>query len=635
MAFALAALLPVIIIFYLLRLRRVEHPVSSTYLWQRMVRDMEANTPWQRLRSNLLMFLQLLFLIILIIAIARPTTPAAGITGPAATLIIDTSASMAADDVTPSRLEAAKDQAHRLVDSLPGSTRLTIIAAGDKARVATSATTDRLLAHQAIDALQAGAGGSDMQIALQLASALAKQQPNTQTIILSDGNVTIPRQVVIPGQVQFAPIGLEGENQAIALLNLQPAPGNAPDRPATAFAQVINYGRQPIQRRIAFYADGALFNTADLDLPPSGEQPVVVDGVPPEARRIEARLLPLAAGRDYLPADDSAMTIQRPCVPTSINLLSSGNLFLETALSLLPCTQAQRFDPGSENELPGADLTILDNHLPVTATLPSGSLFFIAPLQSTPYFTITGVLDNPVPQPASSAEPLLHYVSLDTIHILNAARIPLPDGARPIIVAQDPAGGEIPLLFISQAGGRRVAVLAFDLLHSDLPLSPSFPILLANLVEWLAPGRNLIPAQVAPGSTIDFTATLTETIITYPDGHRNTVQSQNGRFVFDDTNQLGVYQVDLGGEAPIEFAANLFSSQESRLSPGQTLAVTGTAAQAGAGQPGQRDWWRIPALLAIIVLFAEWLVYHRATLAMLYQRLYTAVHRLPRIAPRA
>ena len=54
LAFTLAILLPIIIAMYLLKLRRTEQVVSSTYLWQRMVRDLEANAPWQRLRRNLL-----------------------------------------------------------------------------------------------------------------------------------------------------------------------------------------------------------------------------------------------------------------------------------------------------------------------------------------------------------------------------------------------------------------------------------------------------------------------------------------------------------------------------------------------------------------------------------------------------
>ena len=78
LAFALAALAPVIIALYLLKLRRTERSVSSTYLWRKMTRDVEANAPWQRLRRNLLLILQLLVLAALIFALRTPIHPCPG-----------------------------------------------------------------------------------------------------------------------------------------------------------------------------------------------------------------------------------------------------------------------------------------------------------------------------------------------------------------------------------------------------------------------------------------------------------------------------------------------------------------------------------------------------------------------------
>jgi Ca-activated chloride channel homolog len=46
-----------IILLYMLRLRRREVTISSTFLWQQILQDNEANTPWQKLKRNLLLFL--------------------------------------------------------------------------------------------------------------------------------------------------------------------------------------------------------------------------------------------------------------------------------------------------------------------------------------------------------------------------------------------------------------------------------------------------------------------------------------------------------------------------------------------------------------------------------------------------
>ena len=58
--------LPVIAAFWMLRLRRPERDVSSTFLWHRLVRDVEANRPWQRLRRSVLLLLQLLCALMLV-----------------------------------------------------------------------------------------------------------------------------------------------------------------------------------------------------------------------------------------------------------------------------------------------------------------------------------------------------------------------------------------------------------------------------------------------------------------------------------------------------------------------------------------------------------------------------------------
>src|SRR6187397_3714722 len=98
---------PAVVAMYLLRLRREETPVPSTLLWQRLVADVEANAPWQRLRRSLLLLLQLLLVAILAILAARPFLERPAALARDIVLVVDTSASMGATDVTPNRLEVA------------------------------------------------------------------------------------------------------------------------------------------------------------------------------------------------------------------------------------------------------------------------------------------------------------------------------------------------------------------------------------------------------------------------------------------------------------------------------------------------------------------------------------------------
>src|SRR5436305_12465058 len=71
-ALALGITLPVVVIFYLLKVRRHDEEVSSTFLWNDLIRDLAAHEPLQRLRWNVLLVLQLIGLALITLAIARP-----------------------------------------------------------------------------------------------------------------------------------------------------------------------------------------------------------------------------------------------------------------------------------------------------------------------------------------------------------------------------------------------------------------------------------------------------------------------------------------------------------------------------------------------------------------------------------
>src|SRR5438552_15608559 len=110
---------PAVVAMYLLRLRRTEAIVPSTLLWRRFAADVEANAPWQKLRRSLLFLLQLLLVLILVLVAARPFVERPAGLARDLVVIVDTSASMAATDVQPDRLAAAKQAATDAPKDLP------------------------------------------------------------------------------------------------------------------------------------------------------------------------------------------------------------------------------------------------------------------------------------------------------------------------------------------------------------------------------------------------------------------------------------------------------------------------------------------------------------------------------------
>ena len=609
---------PLIIAMYLLRLRREERTVSSTFLWRRAVRDVEANAPWQKLRRNLLLLLQLLLALLLVLALARPFIFSTGIAGRNLIIVLDRSASMAATDGSPTRLDAAKQQATTLVDQLPDGGRATVIAAGGQMDVPAAATTDRRQLRDAINTIKLeNGGGSDLGQALTLASALASREPDSEVAIISDGDVTIPADMKVPATVRYFPIGQKQTNVAVSALALQPSAAGQ-----TLFAQATNYGPEQVTRRMDIYLDGSLFNAYDLTLPAGREQSVVVD-VPAQVRVAEARLSDDA--NDALPLDNRAWATGSAEQQTTIRMVSPGNRFLDVALKLLPGIQTTLVPTSTTTFTETAaqvPITIFDSVVP--PTLPPGSLFFIAPPRSTEFFSVTGQLDRPTLRPVPGDEPLLRNVSLSDVSVYKAAKLTPGTWARVVV---DGDGG--PLLFVGEKDGRRVAVLAFDLHNSDLPLQVAFPLLLSNIVGYLAPGSGAEASQITPGQAIAIPvdASITDVRLTRPDGQTVNLPIQNGQVLYADTEALGPYTIEQRqGDRLVarqRFTVNLFSPAESRVAPKADLNVPQTSGLQQAvtrERVGRNELWRWLAAAVLALLLIEWLVYQRNGIAYLRQR---------------
>ncbi len=613
---------PIIVAMYLLKLRREEQTVSSTFLWQRMVRDVEANAPWQKLRYNLLLLLQLLLLLLLVLALARPFFLTEGIAGRNLILIIDRSASMGAIDVAPTRLEAAKDEAIRLVDQLPDGGRATVIATGGQMEVPAAATTDHRELRNAINGITIKNGGdSDLAQALTLAGALAAREEQSDIAIISDGNVTIPEDLTVPARVSLFPIGRSDDNVAVSALALQPGTAGQ-----TLFAQATNYGSDIVTRRMDIYLDGALFNAYNLTIDPGREQSIVAD-IPAQVAVAEARLSDV----DTLPTDDQAWAVNTLGDQTNVRIIGPGNRFLETGLALLPGVQSTLVPSSTTTFTQTAaqvPLTILDGVVPTE--LPPGNLLFIAPPTSTAYFSVTGELEFPAVRPISGDEPLLRNVSLSEVSVLKAARITSDNWAR-VIVDSDGA----PLLVAGEHDGRRIVVLAFDLHLSDLPLQVAFPLLLSNIIGYLSPGSGAEAAQLTPGQplALQIDPAITEVRLTRPDGTQisstrgEQITIQNGQAVYADTDALGIYVVEEFKDGDLQarhrYAVNLFAANESQVEPEEELAITQTSGLQSATtneRVGRQEIWRWLAALALIVLIIEWLVYQRNGIAYLRDR---------------
>ncbi len=86
--------------------------------------------------------------------------------------------------------------------------------------------------------------------------------------------------------------------------------------------------------------------------------------------------------------------------------------------------------------------------------------------------------------------------------------------------------------------------------------------------------------------------------------------------IFTETDQVGVYTLFADDTQLAQFTVNLLDAKVSALSHSATAPVPEvSAATANGFQPMTQEVWRIPALIAFIVLLLEWWFYHREWLS--------------------
>jgi Ca-activated chloride channel family protein len=631
--------LPAVVAMYLLKLRRDEAIVPSTLLWQRLVADVEANAPWQRLRRSLLLLLQLLLVLLLAALAARPFLERPAGLAQDLVLVIDTSASMAATDVAPDRLTAAKALALDALRDLPAGGKVSVIAAGRTARVVVNATTDLGRVRAAVEDLAVSPASGDLGDALNLADALAARSGDAEILVATDAALATKPTTRLEHAVTVLQVGRERKNQAILALAVR---GGSSGVTRSVFVSIANLDIESSQRRLQLYGDGVLLEARDIVLDPQTRSEAIIDDIPVGVEVIEVRLDAEAEGAaDALALDDRAWAVVPPERLRRILLVSEGDPYLETALTYLPNTELYGVSPadyGATTHPELFDLVIFEGTVP--DELPPTAVLAIAPTETSILGEVVGSLKDPGIGSLDPDEAVLRYVDLSTTHIGSASKLALPAWARTII----PGPGGAPLLYAGEIEGHHAAVLAFEPRQSDLPLQVAFPILVSNLAGELMGGSAAPTEAVAPGDPVSLPlpAGATALEVTRPDG--TVVELSPGTaggatVSFSQTDQLGVYtavpvfpdatptpgptpsasaaptgsetaspspEAPAGGSpspvptappadpnAPNRFAVDLFDPGESNIAPGSAEAIealgggpgSATPAPSGSGAP--------------------------------------------------
>ena len=494
-AWALAAP-AVILVLYLLRRRFLPRQVPSVFLWRRSVRDYAANRPFQKLMKNLLLPLQIMAALTLALVLMRPAVT--GGTAGRTVLIFDVSGSMQAETAGRSRIDLAKDEALRLIRSLPPEEEITVLAAGKEAERLVLAA-DREEAEKAVASVTCGRDSADLDRALSLADAVARDGGNNagaDVVVYSDAFRR--DQVKIRGEAFTLSIincGAGEENRAV--YSLEAADGQA-------FARIANYGAD-CSVTLVCEADGVLCGAKETEIP-AGETAGVSFSIPETAKRVRVTL----RERDALTADNAAETPVKQAAVRRI-AVTSDSVFLESALRVRPDLTVLRTEEtalaSTEADLfiLGSSPLILTRTLPEEGWDPSATAF--GPFRWAEQETaVTGSPAAEIAESALTGGLTLKNVFFRSIRPVTGGRTAISLGGEPIAVYTDDA-----------------VALGFELHDSNLPMKYDFPVLIQNILDWL------LPAEAAEETDTDTMMPLAESDVrtVAPDDEPEAERAQN------------------------------------------------------------------------------------------------------------
>lgn len=583
-----------VLLMYMLKLRRRPVLVSSTLLWKRAVKDLEGNIPWQRLSPTLLLLIHLLIVALLALAIARPVMDSDLADGQRVALVIDTTASMRAEVDGEPLLDAAKrdsgERVRALFDS-GRSPRVTIVEAGLEPRIVLrdSGERGRLLA--SIESLQ----GQDQPGLLSEALALVErldvgtseeeQAPETLLWVYSDGGGVEEDSVPLTGAsgvlVPAVAGGAQLRNLGIVALSAQR------DRVDTdlcrVFVRVARSSNAVSAGILRVFEGEELIDSAPVAF--EDEQPSATHSF--ELRLVRGALLRTElAGDDALESDNRAWVSVPPPDPVRVTIIGPDGRVDPLLLDSVEVVARAPARVISQDEPVGSpDLLIYDRvdaeSLPSVPSIGFGSVF--------------GAVSSRLEQPTGNRRvlswdrsgPIMRDAGVGAMTFRRSVVFDETDDQLGVL-ARDQDGALI--VELAEGGDRHIRA-GFALHDSDWGVQVGFTIFMAQVFEQLLPGAGGQGEVYRTDSPIAY---IDEAGIERSSGPHGSI----GLVTLPDGRAVGV---------------SLLSDGETTLPTRESMTIgTVDESRAGAGLGRVRvDLWRWFVGAAIALLLLEWALYLR------------------------
>jgi hypothetical protein len=555
----------------------------------------------RRIQQPWSLLLQILSTLLLLTAIAGPQFGVFDGPGRNHVVVLDTSAWMAALSAEGVLIDQAKAAARAYLDTLPRRDRVMLVRANALATPATAFEQNRSILEAALRDTQPAASALNLPLALDFARRAQGLQPEAagEIVFIGAGRLT-PEDAELtgaPANLRTILLPVPSENIGIRQASLRRSL-IAPDS-WDIFLSVRNYGVRTHAVALAVQFAQTPIGSRRLALAPGAEQQLSFTYREKAGGWLEARL----NVNDSVPQDDRVV-IEVPPQGLLRAIVYSDDLQLRPLFATNPSLETEFRPTAGYDPAAAADLVVLDRFAPTVP--PQAHLLWIEPPAGASPVAIRASVSRTALERWNQDSPLgAGIYSPDVVLANTQVFAPAATDQAVASTAEGP-------VIVARGGARKQVVLGFHPAQGPMRYELATPLLVANLLRWIAPevyrrvelqatSVGMVTVPVPEEVSVDRVRVLDE-------GNRAlpfTVSDGFLRFFAGDAGAVRVQTPD----RELIYSLTLPALEETTWTPppGAAKGVPPNASR----DPAAVELWPWLAIAGALGLLADWILYGR------------------------
>ncbi|MBQ8311409.1 MAG: BatA and WFA domain-containing protein [Clostridia bacterium] len=591
---------PIIILIYILKNKYNEQTVPSTYLWTLSEKFFKRRNPLSGLTGIISLILQLLTVVIVSLAIARPIFTLPDSAGEYC-FVLDCSGSMNTESDGSSRFERAKRDIIGEIDGASAGSTYTLIAVSDETAVIYERLTDKKLARQMLEEVPCSDGGTSYSEALVTAQKYFDKNRSFIVTLYTDKSVDVHENAEVVN------VAFDKEFN----YSLSDVSGTFMGGELSVGATVLSYSFDTTLE-LALYLDGKDTPVKRTEVAVKAGEPMSVS-MSCKTDSYESFRVAIE-NEDSLAADNEFISYNLKNESAyRILIVSETPFFLQAALDVLTDTVIDTARPDAYRE---GDYGLYIFHSFTPAELPDAAVWLINSSMNVENsgFGARGIVELDAPaeleksdSTSTVAQKLLTGVYGKDILISEYVKYSSMYTRFTTLFSYD----SHPLIFAGVNGfGNREVVIGFDLHKADFSLSTDFVALLGNLLEYSCPDV-IERSEYTCGEdvAINITANIRNVKVTTPLGEEIYIDTSSGVATFR-LGHVGTYMVSLLA-SDVEKNYKIYSGAPAEegnpVQSGEAFSLSGV--QEYERTDGEFDPLMIFFVCLAVILIADWMVY--------------------------